>query len=384
MTRKRNILIGAVLIALISLTLISISWKGSEATPTEVSLLQAPYVNPVMDTVDNWDEYIGRFAASERVEIRSKVNGYIESVHFRDGDLVKKGQVLFVIDQRPFYIALKQAEAEKMRAEADLTRTQSDYQRIESVQDSRAVSREEVEQRQQLAKSAEAQFMAAIANLDQARLNFSYTEVRAPISGKISDDFIDPGNYITGGATNATLLTTILKIDPIHFNFEGNETDFQLGEIPGSQPVAVKLSHEDTFSREGTMDFVDNEFNQSTGTIRGRAVFENAGLQIQSGMFGRLRLIKAKTPAILIPDAAIGTVQSQKIVYTIAADSTIKMVSVELGKLFQGKYRIVTSGLAVEDKVIIGNLLKILPGMKVQPEKIAFSTKADPAGLTSL
>lgn len=384
MTRKRIILIGVVLIAIISLTFISISWKGSEDGPAEISLLPVPYVNPVKDTVDNWDEFIGRFAASERVEIRSKVNGYIESVHFRDGDLVKKGQVLFVIDQRPFYIALKQAEAEKMRAEADLTRTRSDYQRIASVQDSRAVSREEVEQRQQLAKSAEAQLMAANANLAQARLNLSYTEVRAPISGKISDDFIDPGNYITGGATNATLLTTILKIDPIHFYFEGNETDFRPGDSPGSQPVAVRLSHEEAFSRQGTMDFVDNEFNQSTGTIRGRAVFENAGLEIQSGMFGRLRLIKEKTPAILIPDAAIGTVQSQKIVYAIGQDSTIKMVPVELGKLYQGKYRIVTSGLTVEDKVITGNLLKIMPGMKVLPEKNEFSAKGDPQAVTSL
>jgi RND family efflux transporter MFP subunit len=384
MTKKRIILIGAVLIAITTLTFISLAWKGSEEGPQEASLLPAPYINPVNDTVDNWDEYIGRFAASERVEIRSKVNGYIESVNFKDGDLVKKGQVLFVIDQRPFYIALKQAEAEKLREEADLTRTQSDYQRIASVQDSRAVSREEVEQRQQLAKSAEAQLMAANANLAQARLNLSYTEVRAPISGKISDDFIDQGNYITGGATNATLLTTILKIDPIHFYFEGNETDFQLGGGQEPQPVTVKLSHEDSFSRQGTMDFVDNEFNQSTGTIRGRAVFDNPGLELQSGMFGRLQLIKEKTSVIMIPDEAIGTVQSQKIVYAIGQDSTIKMVPVELGKLYRGKYRIVTNGLTVEDKVITGNLLKIMPGMKVIPEKNEFSTNGDPTGVTSL
>lgn len=383
MKKNRIFLITLIFFALAAITWASISWTGSEKAPAEVALLPAPYVHPISDTISNWDEFIGRFEASERVEIRSKVNGYIESVHFNDGDIVEKGQVLFVIDPRPFRIALEQARAEKLGAEADLGRAQSDYERIVSVQDSRAVSREEADQRRQLAKAAEARLMAANARLAQAQLDLSYTQVRAPISGKISDDFIDPGNYISGGTNGATLLTTILKIDPIHFYFEGNENDFSATDAD-RQVVRVKLAGEDGFTREGEMDFLDNEFDRSTGTIRGRAVFPNADLTLQSGMFGRLQLIRGDKPAILIPEEAIGTVQSQKIVYVIGQDSTINTVPVELGKLQDGKFRIVASGLSVDDRVITGNLLKIRPGMKVMPQEKGFALKPEPSGLSSL
>lgn len=351
-----------------------VSCTDSKAADTAPALLPVSYIEPVMDSINDWEEYIGRFTASERVEVRSKVNGYIEDVRFKDGDIVKQGQVLFVIDQRPYYIALKQAEAEKMQAEADLNRTTSDYNRIASVKDSRAVSIEEVEQRQQIAKSAEARLMAANAQLEDARLNLSYTEIKAPISGKISDDFIDKGNYVTGGASNATVLTTVLTIDPIHFYFEVNEND--LAKAIGnsnSQEVSVRLADEAQFSREGELDFVDNEVDQSTGTVRERAVFHNPDFQLQSGMFGRLRVTGSKMPTLLIPDVAVGSNQSQKVVYVIDADNTIKVRPVELGKLYQQKYRIVTSGLAKGDRVVVGNLLKIRPGMVVDPRKDAFA-----------
>ena len=383
MKKNSIFLITLILFGLAAITWVSLSWTGSEEAPAEVALLPAPYVHPVADTVSNWDEFIGRFAASERVEIRSKVNGYIESVHFKDGDIVEEGQVLFVIDQRPFRIALDQARAEKLGAEADLGRARSDYERIVSVQDSRAVSQEEADQRRQLAKAAEARLMAANARLAQAQLDLSYTRVRAPISGKISDDFIDQGNYISGGNNGATLLTTILKIDPIHFYFEGNEHDFSQTDS-GSAPVRVKLAGEEGFTREGEMDFLDNEFDRSTGTIRGRAVFPNPDLTLQSGMFGRLQLIRADKPAILIPEEAIGTVQSQKIVYVIGQDSTINTVPVELGKLQDGKFRIVAKGLSVDDRVITGNLLKIRPGMKVLPQEKGFEIKPEPSALSAL
>lgn len=336
------------------------------------ALMATPFVHPVQNSVDDWDEYIGRFAASERVEVRSRVNGYIESVNFKDGDIVKKGEVLFVIDQRPFYIELKQAEAEKLRAEADLNRTTSDYNRIESVKDSRAVSLEEVEQRKQIAKSSEAQLMAANARLEQAKLNLSYTEIKAPISGKISDDFIDAGNYVTGGVANATPLTTIVKINPIHFYFEGSENDFVNYNSNSNTPVAVKLSTEGEYSRAGVLDFVDNEVNRNTGTIRGRAVFDNEDLKIESGMFGRLRLMKGNSSAILIPEEAISTNQSNKVVYVIAEDSTVHAKPIKLGKLFKMKYRIVKEGLTLDDKIVTGNLLKIRPGMKVAPSEDNF------------
>ncbi|MDG3581706.1 efflux RND transporter periplasmic adaptor subunit [Galbibacter pacificus] len=371
MKKKRKvmqIMFGVPLLAIIAFTLHSCS-DSKAAGHGNMALLETPFVHPIQDSVGNWDEYIGRFAASERVEVRSRVNGYIESVNFKDGDIVKKGQVLFVIDQRPFYIELKQAEAEKLRAEADLNRTTSDYNRIESVKDSRAVSMEEVEQRKQIAKSAEAQLMAANARLEQARLNLSYTEVKAPISGKISDDFIDAGNYVTGGIANATPLTTIVKIAPIHFYFEGSEKDFINQNSVSNTPVTVKLSTEDKYSRTGVMDFVDNEINRNTGTIRGRAVFDNADLKIESGMFGRLRLIKGNSSAILIPEEAISTNQSDKVVYVIAEDSTVHVKPVKLGKLYKMKYRIVKEGLTPDDRIVTGNLLKVRPGMKVAPSE---------------
>ncbi|RNL85610.1 efflux RND transporter periplasmic adaptor subunit [Sinomicrobium pectinilyticum] len=371
------------LLAFLLVTSVFVSCSDGNAAEQGPQALPAPYVHPAVHKITDWSEYIGRFEASERVEIRSRVNGYIQSVNFRDGDMVEKGQTLFIIDQRPYYVALKQAEAEKLQAEADLRRMQSDYDRIASVQDSRAVSAEEVEQRKQIAKSAEARLMAANARLAQARLDLSYTEIKAPISGKISEDFVNSGNYITGGASSATLLTTILAVNPIHFYFEGNENDFlKFHTSPGSdgntssikKPVVVKLSGEGEYSREGYMDFVDNEIRRNTGTIRGRAVFENPDMQLESGMFGRLRLLEeTKTDAILIPEAAISSNQSQKIVYTIGADSTVQVKPVRIGKLYGEKYRIVVGGLTEEDRIITGNLLKVRPGMKVAPKEGTFA-----------
>ncbi|UGU17140.1 efflux RND transporter periplasmic adaptor subunit [Sinomicrobium kalidii] len=384
--KKHNIQsIGIVLSMSLLITSAIVSCSNSTAAEQGPQALATPYIIPSTEKITDWSEYIGRFEASERVEIRSRVDGYIQSVNFRDGDVVKKGQTLFVIDQRPFYTALKQAEADKLQAEADLLRTQSDYDRIASVQDSRAVSAEEVEQRKQIAKSAEARLMAANARLEEARLNLGYTEIKAPITGKISEDFVNRGNYITGGAANATLLTTVLAVDPIHFYFEGNEDDFARfhssrganGERTKThKPVVVKLSSEDSYSREGYMDFVDNEIQRNTGTIRGRAVFKNPDMQLEAGMFGRLRLLeKNRTDAILIPEKAISSSQSQKIVYTIGPDSTVQVKPVKLGKLYREKYRIITGGLTTEDRIITGNLLKVRPGMKVRPQQQSFAVK---------
>ncbi|MCX2681398.1 efflux RND transporter periplasmic adaptor subunit [Galbibacter sp. EGI 63066] len=388
MRKRRNLkLLMLVSLSAITMTFI-VACSDSKAAETAPMAMATPFIQPSKEQITDWDEYIGRFEASERVEVRSRVNGYVQSVNFKDGDIVKKGQVLFIIDQRPYYTALKQAEAEKLQAEADLQRTRSDYDRIASVQDSRAVSSEEVEQRKQIAKSAEARLMAAEARLEQARLDLSYTEIKAPISGKISEDYVDPGNYISGGSANASLLTTILTVDPIYFYFEASESEFfgadSNVEQDAKMPVMVKLNNEARFSREGYMDFVDNEIHQATGTIRGRAVFENDDLKLESGMFGRLRLLGAQTDAILIPEEVISTSQSQKIVYTIGADSTVQVKPVQLGKLYNEKYRVVTGGLTTQDKIISGNLLKVRPGMKIIPEQKAFTVQRDTTKLASL
>ncbi|NDV42594.1 efflux RND transporter periplasmic adaptor subunit [Flagellimonas sediminis] len=360
------------------------SCADSNAAEQKVVAMATPYILPSIEKITNWDEYIGRFEASERVEIRSRVNGYVESVKFKDGDFVEKGQVLFVVDQRPYYAALKQAEAEKLQAEADLQRTKSDYDRVSSVQDSRAVSTEEVEQRKQIAKSSEARLMAANARLAQAQLDLSYTTIKAPISGKVSEKYVDAGNYISGGSADASLLTTILQVNPMHFYFDASETDFfgNPGASDGKtstnkKQVLVKLTNETSYDRVGYMDFVDNEIHQTTGTIRGRAVFDNKNMELESGMFGRMRLLGQETEVLLIPEEVITTNQSQKIVYTVGEDNTVQVKPIQIGKLYNHKYRIVLGGLEPGDKVISGNLLKVRPGIQIQPEQKTFKVEPD-------
>ena len=360
------------------------SCADSNAAEQKMVAMATPYILPSTEKITNWDEYIGRFEASERVEVRSRVNGYVESVRFKDGDFVEKGQVLFIVDQRPFYAALKQAEAEKLQAEADLQRTKSDYDRVSSVQDSRAVSMEEVEQRKQIAKSSEARLMAANARLAEAQLDLSYTTIKAPISGKVSEKYVDPGNYISGGSADASLLTTILQVTPMHFYFDASETDFfgnpgaSDGKAStGKKQVLVKLTNETSYDRVGYMDFVDNEIHQTTGTIRGRAVFDNKNMELESGMFGRMRLLGQETEVLLIPEEVITTNQSQKIVYTVGEDNTVQVKPIQIGKLYNHKYRIVLGGLEPGDKVISGNLLKVRPGIQIQPEQKTFKVEPD-------
>lgn len=342
--------------------------------------LMAPVAHPIQETIVDWDEYIGRFEASERVEVRSRISGYIQKVLFEDGQNVKVGQTLFIIDQRPLRIELQQAEADLLEAQSQQLRAQSDYERVAAIEDTRAVSQEEVEQRRQIAKAADAQVKAAEAQVNLAKLQLDYSVIKAPISGRISEDFVNAGNYIIGGAANSTLLTTIVQLDPIFFYFEGSEADFlkysrlnKTGQRKSSRtehnPVMVKLLDENRYTRRGYMNFVDNELDRSTGTIRGRAVFENANDELESGMFGRLRLLgDGEIESILMLDEAISTNQSQKVVYVVGKDNKVQIRPITIGELYNDKFRVVKEGLGTDDQVVIGNLLKIRPGMAVNPE----------------
>ncbi|MEM7548592.1 MAG: efflux RND transporter periplasmic adaptor subunit [Bacteroidota bacterium] len=367
-------------IFLLSIIAVIHSSCGKKVETGPPSNLPVPVANPLKETIVDWDEFIGRFEASERVEIRSRVSGYIDEIRFEDGQNVEEGQVLFVIDQRPFRLAVKQAEADLLQAESQKLRAESDYQRVASITDTRAVSREEVEQRQQSARVAQAQYESARARLDLARLELNYTEVKAPISGRVSEDFVNAGNFISGGSANSTLLTTIVKLDPIFFYFEGSEADFlryqqlaRTGVRKSSRtepnPVMAKLLNETSYVRRGKMNFVDNELDENTGTIQARAVFENSEQELESGMFGRVRLLgEGEIETILIPDDVISTNQSRKVVYVLSDSNSVSIRPVEIGELYNEKYRIVKSGLSESDRVIIGNLLKVRPGMKVEPE----------------
>jgi membrane fusion protein, multidrug efflux system len=334
--------------------------------------------HPLQKSVTEWDEYTGRFQAVETVEIRARVSGFIDSVHVNEGQLVKEGDLLFVIDQRPYQIAVEQAQADVERAKAKLEIASLDVQRATQLQRSQSLTGREFDTRKSTERDAAGQVASAEAAVKQAKLNLEWTMVRAPTTGRISDRRVDRGNLITGGQTGATLLTVIVTVDPINFVFDGAEADFlrylrlaAAGTRPSSRdvqnPVAVRLADEAEFAHHGRMDFVDNALNPKTGTIRGRAVFENKDGLLTPGFFGRLRLFGGEREALLVPDAAIASDQSRKIVFTVAEDGTVGTKLVELGPMIDG-LRVVRSGLVATDRIVINGLQRARPGQRVSPE----------------
>jgi membrane fusion protein, multidrug efflux system len=333
---------------------------------------------PVQQKITEWDEYTGRFVAVKTVEIRARVSGFIDSIHFKDGQIVKQGDLLFIIDPRPYRLAVEQATADRDRTRAKLAIARSDVERATPLLRSQSVTEREFDTRKSTQEDASAAVMSADAALKQAQLNLEWTEVRAPIAGRISDRRVDAGNLIAGGQSGATLLTSIVSIDPIHFVFDGSEADFihylrlaAAGERPSSRdvqnPVAVRLADESDYKHLGRMDFVDNVVNAKTGTIRGRAIFDNKDGLLTPGFFGRVRLFGGEHDALLLPDSAIASDQSNKIVFTVAADDTVGVNRVELGPLVHG-LRVIRSGLNAGDRVVIEGLARARPGQKVKAE----------------
>jgi multidrug efflux system membrane fusion protein len=342
--------------------------------------------HPLQKSITEWDEYTGRFTALETVEIRARVSGFIDSVHFQEGQIVKKDDLLFVIDQRPYQIAVEQAKADIERAQAKLDIGTQDVNRATPLLQDRTLTEREFDTRKSVQRDAAGQLASANAALKQAQLNLEWTEVRAPIAGRISDKRVDAGNLISGGQTGATLLSVIVSIDPIHFVFDGSEADFlhylrlaAAGTRPSSRdapnPVVVRLADETEFTHQGRMDFVDNAINPKTGTIRARAVFDNKDGFLTPGFFGRLRLFGGTHDALLIPDGAIASDQANKIVFTVAEDGTVGTKRVELGPIIDG-LRVVRSGLAPTDRVVIDGLPRARPGQKVKAEDGAIKAAA--------
>lgn len=333
---------------------------------------------PIPKTVAEWDEYTGRFVALETVEVRARVSGFIDSVKFREGQIVRKDDLLFIIDQRPYKIAVEQAKADLDRAKAKLEIASLDVRRATPLLQSQTVTEREFDTRKATERDAAAQVAAAEAVLKQAELNLEWTEVRAPIAGRISDRRVDAGNLVTGGQTGATLLTLIVSTDPIHFVFDGTEVDFlhylrlasdgvRKSSRDAQNPVSVRLADETEYKHYGKMDFVDNVINEKTGTIRGRAIFENKDGLFTPGNFGRLRLFGGEREALLIPDSAIVSDQSRKIVYVVADDGMVSMKTVELGPIVEG-LRLIRQGIAATDRVVIEGLQRARPGQKVKAE----------------
>lgn len=326
---------------------------------------------PLQREITEWDDYVGRFEPSRSVEVRPRVSGAVTAIHFTDGQIVKAGQPLFTIDQRPYAAALAEARAGIATAQSDLALARADYERASRLVDVDAVSKSEVDRLRARVQAASASLAAAQARVRTRELDMEFTVVRAPIGGRISDRKVDPGNLVAAGeGGNATLLTTINALDPIYFSFEGSEALFlkaKRGGAGNASPVEVKLQDEAGYRWKGKIDFTDNGLDPKSGTIRGRAVLDNPGLFLTPGMFGNMRLTTGgKASALMVPDTAIVTDQARKTLLVVGRDGTVSAKPVQLGPVVDG-LRVIASGIAPTDRVVIVGTQMAQPGGKVAP-----------------
>ncbi|WP_183317019.1 efflux RND transporter periplasmic adaptor subunit [Chelatococcus caeni] len=344
---------------------------GQGAPPPSPVTVAKPLVKEVVER----DDFTGRFAAVDAVEVRSRVSGYLERVDFEDGANVKAGDVLFVIDRRQYKAALDQAQATLVSAQARLNFAESDLDRAESLRRTGNISDQLLDQRRQNFLTAKAELDRAQAAMQEASLNYEFSEVKAPISGRISRRFISTGNLVNA---NDTLLTTIVSLDPIYFYFDVDERSFlaynrvfNLDAPNGSgEPVAVQiaLTDETKPAREGKLDFVDNRLDEASGTMRLRAIVPNAELFITPGLFGRVS-VPGSPPyqGVLVPDEAIATDQERRLVWVVGEDNTVKAQLVRPGPRIDG-YRLFREGLKGDETIVVNGLQRVRPGAAVAPE----------------
>jgi RND family efflux transporter MFP subunit len=350
--------------------------QASAPPPPQVTIAK-----PTSKMIADQDEYVGRFVAVESVEVRARVPGYLEAIHFQDGQIVKAGDLLFTIDRRPFQIALAQAQASLAQAKATLAFAESDLARAQGVAIGTVITQQTFDQRMQAKRTAEASVAAQQAAERQAALDLEFTELRAPVSGRIGDRRVSIGNLVTGGTSgNTSLLATIESIDPIRFEFTVDEASYlRYGDFAKdgagapdrglTVPIKLKLIGEPAFNHEGKIDFVDNAIDRSSGTIRSRAVFANPDGRFTPGMFARVRMAAAPPKnELLVPDAAIGVEQVRKFVLVVDAENVARPKYVTLGPVVDG-LRVVTEGLTPNDNIIINGLMRARPGAKVTPQR---------------
>lgn len=377
----RRRLLAVASLCLLAFSSASFAQGGPPAMPVTVS-------EPLAKRVTQWDEYSGRFEAVATVEVRARVSGFIDKIDFRDGQIVKEGDPLFTIDRRPYEIAVESAEAEVARNKAQVDLAELQVGRGASLIASRTITEAEQDSRKSTLAVARAQLKSAEAALRNAQLNLEWTNVTAPIAGRISDRKVDAGNLISGGQTGATLLATIVTLDPIRFVFDISEADHLrhsrlilsgalASSRDGANPVRIRLSDETDWKRTGKVDFVDNAMTARSGTIRVRALVENKDQLLTPGIFGRLQLFGGEYDALLVPDSAIISDQARKIVFTVGDDGVVQAKPVTLGTIVDG-LRVIRSGLAPTDKVVLDGLANpmVRPGAKVVPQKGEIVAKA--------
>ncbi|HJY38143.1 MAG TPA: efflux RND transporter periplasmic adaptor subunit [Steroidobacteraceae bacterium] len=351
--------------------------KAQNPAPSAPEVMVAQVLH---QKIIDWDEYTGRFQAIDTVEVRPRVSGYIDRVLFREGQPVKKGDTLIVIDPRPYQADFDRAKAGLALAKAQRELATLEADRVHKLKDSGAVSQEELDERVSALHQQEASVAAAQAEFDSAALNLSFTNVTAPIDGQASRAEVTRGNLVTGGNNGGTLLTTIVSTDPMYVYFEGDEHAYlrynelaRAGERQSSRnfanPVRVGLANEDGFPHEGRMDFVDNQLNVRTGTIRARAILDNKDGLFTPGLFARVQLLgAAERDAVLIEERAIGTDQTQNFVLVLAPENKLEYRPVQLGRGVRG-LRIVSKGLKPGETIVVNGLQRVRPGMQVTPKQ---------------
>jgi len=330
--------------------------------------------------ITDWQDYSGRLEAVERVEIRPLVSGTLTRIHFKDGDLVKKGDVLFTIDPRPFEAEVARAQAQLSGAEARLDYTSHDLERAERLIGDNAIARRDFEEKRNAALEAKAALLAAQAALQTARLNLEYSRITAPVSGRISRAEVTLGNIVSAGASS-TPLTTLVSTDNIYAALEVDEQSYLKFIQPGHTSqlkVLLGLANEDGYSREGRIGSVDNRLDTASGTIRVRAVFDNRKGDLLPGLYARVRLGSGSThPALLIDEKAVGTDQDKRYVLVVDAQNQANYREIRLGAA-HGELRVVESGLQPGERIVVNGLQRVRPGSQVSPHLIAMPGNESP------
>jgi RND family efflux transporter MFP subunit len=358
--------------------LVSACARNVAAQQQAAQLPQVTVATAITRKVTEFDEFTGRFEAVERVEVRPRVSGYISSVNFTDGNEVKKGEVLFVIDPRPYVAERDRARAQLAQARSQLALAKSERERAAKLLGQRAISQEELDTRTAGDEQAQASVAAAKAALDSAELNVEFTRVTAPIAGRISRALVTSGNFVSNGQTP---LTTLVSLDPIYATFDGDEQAYLRygkpvrtsahGSSEARSPVVVGLANESGYPHQGSMVFVDNALDPATGTIRSRALLDNHERLFTPGLFARIRLLdSAQHEAVLVNDSAIGTDQTVRYVLVVGAGNKVEYRPVQLGPVIEG-LRVVQSGLTAGETIVVNGLQRVRPGAQVQVQHVA-------------
>lgn len=344
-----------VLVSILTIATTACTETDTKTSPTvSVAPAEVDVAAPLKQVLTEWDEFTGRFEAINDVQLRARVTGYLVEKKFKDGQFVKQGDVLFIIDQRPFRYELQRIEAQHQLA-------QKEWERAQNLRQSKAISQEEVDRRFQ-------ELQISKASLEDARLQMRFTEVTSPIDGKVSDSYVDVGNMVE---ENNTVLTRIVSTNPVHFRFEGSQSELlkylrldRAGQRPSSDtapnPIYIKLLDEDKFYHQGQMHFVDNAVDNSTGTIEATAVVNNDTGLIYPGLFGRARLMgRANYEAVLVPENAINTDQDKKFVYIVNDDDKVQRRYVSVGTLLDNDFIVISSGLSGDERVVVNGIQRI-------------------------